>query len=242
MHDCIINPSRRRVEPRLPACGVLAVNPSEIGKMRELASYHHLRQEKLFHSNLYSSDRLFLAGPAVGAPMAVMTLEKLIALGAQNIIVYGWCGALVSPIKAGDIVIPTWALSEEGTSAHYAPVDAEISADPVMRSAVLAALQAGDATTRQGPIWTTDAVFRETREKIAEYGQRGLIAVDMEYSALCTVARFRGVRLAAVMLTSDELYHQQWRPQFGNKAFRNQSKQLLTTLCEMISSGELSGT
>lgn len=241
MSDCIINPTRNSGEPCLPTCGLLAVNPSDMGRVRELARYHRLGQEKLFHASLYSSKDFFLAGPAMGAPMAVMTLEKLIALGAQDIIMYGWCGALVPSVNAGDIVVPTWALSEEGTSTHY-PINCEIAADPVLRQKVLLAMQSEGATVRQGPIWTTDAVYRETRDKVASYGKRGLIGVDMEYSALCTVARFRGIRLAAVMLASDELYHSQWRPQFTNKTFRKKSKQLLATLGTLISSGELSGT
>lgn len=239
MGECVINPTRSRGEPQLPAYGILAVNPSDVERMRQLAGKHDLKRGKLFHANLYLSQTFFLAGPAVGAPMASLTLEKLIALGAQNIIVYGWCGALTAPVKAGDIVIPTWALSEEGTSSHYSR-DGEIAPDPVLRQAVLGSLQNSETTIRQGPVWTTDAVYRETRSKVAEYGQRGLVAVDMEYSALCTIARFRGIRLAAVMLTSDELYREPWQPQFGNKEFRNQSKQLLATLCARISSGELS--
>ena len=38
--------------------------------------------------------------------MAVMALEKLIALGAKNIIVCGWCGSLSQKLKIGDILLP----------------------------------------------------------------------------------------------------------------------------------------
>ena len=54
--------------------------------------------------------------------MAVLTLEKLVALGARALIVYGWCGSLNASLRIGDVLLPTWAVSDEGTSAHY-PVE-----------------------------------------------------------------------------------------------------------------------
>jgi purine-nucleoside phosphorylase len=87
---------------------------------------------------------------------------------------------------------------------------------------------------KQGSIWTTDAVYRETRDKIAKYASQGIVAVDMEYAALKAVAGFRHVKFAAVMLVSDELYHQEWSPRFVQKSFRSDSKIILDRLCTLI--------
>ena len=54
----------------------------------------------------------------------------------------------------------------------------------------------------------------------------------MEYAALCRVAAFRKVELTAVMLVSDELYHENWKPGFGNKLFKEKSKAILNYLVE----------
>ena len=52
----------------------------------------------------------------------------------------------------------------------------------------------------------------------------------MELSALCTVAAYRGIELAAVFLVSDELWHSQWKSGFSCKPFKAKSRELLDFL------------
>lgn len=234
MNKCvIIEPRRNKGEPELPAAGILAANPSDVPRLRELAAKHSLKQHFLFHSGLYSSDHFFLAGPAVGAPMAVMCLEKLIVLGAKDIILYGWCGSLVPALKALDVLVPTWAMSEEGTSVHYESGDRP-QPDTELRNRLSGHCRQSGFTCSEGPVWTTDAPYRETRAKIQRYGAEGIVAVDMEYSALCTVAAYRGVRLAALMLVSDELWRSHWQPQYSRPEFRARSGAVLRSLCSWM--------
>jgi len=230
--ECVINPERGRGEPLLPETGVLAVNPTEAPVLASYAKETQMQRSFLFHSNLYYSDQLFLAGPAVGAPMAVMCLEKLIALGAKKVILYGWCGSLREELRALDVLLPTEALSEEGTSAHYTQSEGRQvpDASPSLYKKLAELLATADFSYQSGKIWTTDAPYRETRTKIAEYAAQGIYGVDMEFSALCTVAAFRGIELAAVMLVSDEIWRQPWQPQFSQKEFKLRSRSLLTLL------------
>lgn len=236
-HDCVINPERGRGEPILPEIGILAVNPSEAPVLAAYAKTAQMQRAFLFHSNLYYSDRLFLAGPAVGAPMAVMCLEKLIALGAKKIVLYGWCGSLQEELRAFDILLPTEALSEEGTSRHYQHQDEQqtrIASSPTLQQRLERILTKADLAYQTGKIWSTDAPYRETRTKVVAYAGQGIYGVDMEFSALCAVAAFRGVELAAAMLVSDEVWQQSWQPQFSRKEFKRKSRKLLTLLCDTL--------
>ncbi|MCI5135903.1 MAG: phosphorylase [Candidatus Electrothrix sp. AW2] len=238
--DCVINPERGRGEPVLPEIGILAVNPSEAPVLAAYAKETQMQRAFLFHSNLYYSKQLFLAGPAVGAPMAVMCLEKLIALGAKKIILYGWCGSLQRELRALDVFLPTEAISEEGTSRHYQKdMQQTLQSTAPSPSAQLHKhlsnlLRAEGISSQTGKIWTTDAPYRETRSKVVEYAEQGISAVDMEFSALCTVAAFRGVELAGAMLVSDEVWQQPWQPQFSQKEFKRKSRKLLTLLCDTL--------
>lgn len=238
MTTCVINPQRNQGEPRLSPAGILAVNPSDTAAFHDLAKHYDLHRAFLFNSELHTGKELFLAGPAVGAPMAVLCLEKLIALGATRIILYGWCGSLVPSLSIGDLFVPTECLSEEGTSSHY-PYSANLAVDDSLSLNLCTALSLKGHQPKQGPIWTTDAVYRETRDKVDRYGAQGVMAVDMEYAALRAVAIFRSVRLAAVFMVSDTLYQQEWTPKFQQKTFRAASKKLLGQLCAMIQSSEL---
>jgi purine-nucleoside phosphorylase len=71
-----------------------------------------------------------------------------------------------------------------------------------------------------GAIWTTDAIYRETRHKVETYQRLNALAVEMEISSLFTVARYRGVDLGALAVVSDELTSFKWRPGFKMKEFK----------------------
>ncbi len=235
-NDCIINPERSGKEPQLPENGMLLINPPEAAQGMRIARQRKGRRFFLYNSNLFvinqDSAPYFMAGPAMGASVAVITLEKLIALGARNIYVLGWCGSLTSKLRTGDILLPTWGVSEEGTSAHY-----PLSFRPESSSGLHCRLSNIFSTVfkvGKGPIWTTDAPYRETREKVNKYGSQGIMAVDMEFSALLTVAAFRNVRLAGAMLVSDELYHSVWQPGFKSKKFREHSRNFLRLLFDNL--------
>ncbi len=238
MSQCIIEPHRARNDPNLPLIGILAVNPTDAAGFGGLTKRFGLRAHALFNANLLYNEGFFLAGPAVGAPMAAICLEKLIALGARRIVVYGWCGSLSPQLAAGELFIPTGGVSEEGTSGHYQGGTGW--RDDAFRMRLVDALAREGCSATLGTIWTTDAVYRETREKIARYGEQKVLAVDMEYTALCAVAAFRGVSLAAAMLVSDELYHGQWAPRLQRKQFRAASKRMLERLCTLLCTGGLS--
>jgi uridine phosphorylase len=239
MADCIINPQRNANEPQLPESGIMLINPAEAALGMRIAGQKKGQRLFLYNSNLFiinqEADPFFLAGPAVGAPMAVLTLEKLIALGAKNIFVLGWCGSLRRELRIGDILLPTWGLSEEGTSAHY-PVSFRPQSALELRNRFNDIFHKAYQIS-QGPIWTTDAPYRETRDKVTQYAGQGIMAVDMEFSALLTVAAFRKVKLAGAMLVSDELYQPVWQPGFKSKSFRKQSRNFLQLLLENFGTG-----
>ncbi len=167
--------------------------------------------------------------------MAVMTMEKLIALGAKNLVVFGWCGSLDPSLKIGDVLLPTWAVSEEGTSNHY-PINKQPASSPGLRAQLSSHLLQHGIPPTQGPVWTTDAPYRETREKVTEYSGRGILGVDMEFSAMSTLAAFRRVEMGAVFIVSDELWQKEWNPGYRNKNFRKKCRSVLEILIEFCGS------
>jgi uridine phosphorylase len=241
MSDVVINPGREKNDPQLPATGLLCVNPTEAKTAARLAREQGAKQHHLFNSLLFvihhgSPDKqYFTAGPAVGAPMAVLTLEKLIALGAGRVIVYGWCGSLQESLTVGDVLLPTWAVSSEGASAHY-PIPGRLESSQKLREELMGFLSKRELKTATGPVWTTDAPYRETKADVAVYREQSIMAVDMEYAALCAVAAFRGIELAAVYLVSDETWRRPWQAGFTHKSFKKKSNMLLETLVDFCAS------
>lgn len=145
----------------------------------------------------------------VGAPHAVIYLEELIACGAKEFINMGTCGGLIKP----GVFICSKAVRDEGTSHHYLPSEKWAFPDVGLSQRLAESFRQNGLDFTLAPGWTTDAPYRETRTEIANYRVEGVATVDMEASALFSVAKFRGVKIASAFAVSDIL-GEKWDPQF----------------------------
>ncbi|WP_055407207.1 nucleoside phosphorylase [Pyrodictium delaneyi] len=149
-----------------------------------------------------------------GAPASAMALELLIAMGAREFIVYGAAGAVHPSVRVYDIVVPTWGVREEGTSYHYLPP--YVVPRPGQRITRILQHELGRTAERlrvklhTGGVWSTDAIFRETRDKVQRYSSMGVLAVDMESTALMAIAMYRRVELGIALVITDELHGKEW--------------------------------
>lgn len=164
----------------------------------------------------------------MGAPMAAMLLEQLIALGARRFLYLGFCGALDATYAIGDLFMPTTAMREEGTSYHYLPACAVAGAASHLNAILQEQADARGVRLRSGPIWTTDAPYRETAQKIQYFQDAGARAVDMEIAALLAVAQYRSCEVCALLVVSDECYHDVWKPGFGAARLRQGCRDAVT--------------
>ena len=236
-YDIIIHPRKGKNEKKLPQNGLLLVNPTEakgvIGTVKQSGGYSRF----LFNSSLAldSQKRFFVAGPAIGSPMAVMTMEKLIALGTRRLILVGWCGAVSNTLHIGDILIPSSSLSGEGTSQYY-PLDSPAVPHSGLFLKINTLFKKKSITVKNGCVWSTDAIFRENRRDLSKLNQEnGVVAIDMEFSALCSVACFRHIEFCAVLIVSDELYRESWHPGFSNERFLKNKQAVMDILLGNIS-------
>ena len=186
---------------------------------------HPIQHQALYHPA--GSPFSVIASP-MGAPMAVMLMEQLIALGARRLLYLGFCGALIPSYCIGDLFLPVQAIREEGTSYHYLPDDVVPCASPHMQAVLHAQAQGRQLPIQQGAIWTTDAPYRETPLKIRQFQEAGVHAVDMEMAALFAVGQYRQCEVGALLVVSDECYHAVWKPGFGASRLRQACDEAVT--------------
>jgi uridine phosphorylase len=148
--------------------------------------------------------------PGVGAPLCAAFLEEAIAMGARRVVACGGSGSLTPDLGAGDIVVPTSAVRDEGTSFHYLAPSRVVDADPDGVAAALALLEERGVPHVAGKVWTTDGLYRETRGRARARRDEGCLVVEMEASAFFAVARFRGVRFAQLLYSGDDLSTDEW--------------------------------
>lgn len=159
---------------------------------------------------VYRGVELALMMAGVGAPVCVGGYEEAFAMGIETAIIFGNCGVLDRSIEDCGIIIPTSALRDEGTSFHYAPPSEEIEVNSRYRRMFTDILDEAGVRYTLGKCWTSDAIYRETRQKIAARKAAGCVCVDMECSAMAALARFRGKEVFQFFYAADNLDGEQW--------------------------------
>lgn len=245
MPDAIIQPRRGKSSPRLGPVAVMAATEPDLGALRGVLGFGFEPGRRLHISRLFTSPAPLsgacLAGPLVGAPYAVMLAETLIAWGARTLVLLGWCGAVSDTVGIGDLVLPTSAFIDEGTSRHYVADASKSTACPSLVETLSAACASQGIAARPGAVWTTDAPFRETPDKVRGYRRQGALAVEMECSALFTLGAFRAVEVAALLVVSDDLSSLTWNPGFKDPRFargREAACSVIAKLCSPLTSLE----
>jgi len=239
LSDGIVIPVKGKNSPNLGPVAVMVSSQTDLSLFCSQTDIDEKKHRNLFVSRLYVGDTaetgFSVVGPFVGAPYAVMLLETLIAWGVKRIVFFGWCGAISHDVKIGDIIIPTGAIIDEGTSKHYRQIDDGVSrpSSNILKNTKEALIKTGLAF-REGIVWSTDAIYRETCEKVIYYQGKDVLAVEMELSALFTVGKFRDVQVGGILVVSDELSTLTWRPGFREQQFKESRKAVVEVIKEII--------
>ena len=123
--------------------------------------------------------------------------------GAVKFIMFGSAGSLDSGLTTGKFVIPTHSYREEGLSYHYAPPADYIEVkNAKIVKAIFDELKLPNVL---GKVWTTDAIYRETKAKFDARKKEGCIAVEMELAGVQAVCDFYGWELYNFLVTGDVL-------------------------------------
>ncbi|MBX5321109.1 MAG: nucleoside phosphorylase [Candidatus Bathyarchaeota archaeon] len=171
----------------------------------------------------------------IGAPAVAMTLEEAIACGARKIVEVGVSGGLQSFLKPGDTIVVTEAIRDEGTSYHYFPPEVWVESSERLRKIFIEQLQRFGIGHHVGAVWSTDGVYRETLGKFRRFRDAGVLAVNMETSAVFAVAKYRKVEAASVQVISDILSESGWLQAFGQQVVRESAKKSVEIALEAIS-------
>lgn len=236
--DAIINPERGTNSPDLGPAAIMVAAEPDFRLLRKLMDVNEKSRRKLVMSSLYigegRDEGCSLIGPLIGAPYAALLFEDIVGWGAEEILFVGWCGAVSPDVSIGDIIVPDSAHIDEGTSRHYGADESVPSVSATgTTERIKAELENRNIPFHAGPIWTTDAVFRETRQKLAFYQSKGVLAVEMETSALFTVAAYRGVSAGAILVVSDELSTGHWKKGFTDNRFRQSRHAAAEAVCDL---------
>ena len=138
----------------------------------------------------------------IGSAMAATdVIEINWKTGADRFILFGSAGALDREATSGRYILPTEAYRDEGMSYHYAEPADYIT---VRNADFLAEVfEKNRFPYVKGRVWTTDAIYMETRELVRKRKSEGCIAVEMELAGVQAVCDYYGFELYDFLAAGD---------------------------------------
>jgi uridine phosphorylase len=202
---------------QVEACALICVIPHDLRAFVKMLQGEPLKPWKGYrevYRGHAGKGRVTIARTPGGAPNCVALAEELAAFGTKQIIFVGYCGSLQPKVRAGDIIVPLEAVREEGTSYHYLPPGVATKPHPEILGVIRDCLQRKKVPFHQGTIWTTDAIYRETKGKVKHYQAEEVLGVEMELAALFAFGMARQVAIGGLLVVADELTAESWHPRF----------------------------
>ena len=144
----------------------------------------------------------------IGGPATASMMEEIHARGVQNFIFFGSCGELTSDIKKGAFIIPTEAYRDEGTSYHYMPASDFVKIKTATQLEEI--FKKNNINYELTKTWTTDALYKETRNKVEKRIQSGCKVVEMECASIMAVANSRNINAYQFLYSDDTLAGESW--------------------------------
>lgn len=163
----------------------------------------------LGYTGTWRGRRVSVQGSGMGQPtLAIYANELFEHYDVQTIVRVGSCGALTEKLAVRDLVIASGACTDSSMNRirfeglDYAPV-ADFG---LLRAAYDAsAALAGDAGVHVGLIFSSDSFYSPRPELTARMVDYGVLAVEMEASALYTLAAKFDRRALAICTVSDHV-------------------------------------
>lgn len=160
------------------------------------------------YKTTYENKDIILYKTLLGGPATVAMIEEMHARGVNNFIFFGSCGELTSSLKKGAFIIPTEAYRDEGTSYHYIPASDFVDvASSTKLEEIFKALNIDYELTK---VWTTDAIYKETKDKVQKRIESGCKIVDMECASIMAVANSKSIGAYQFFYTDDNLDDGNW--------------------------------
>jgi purine-nucleoside phosphorylase len=169
-------------------------------------------------------------GSGMGQPsLAIYANELFDQYAVESVIRVGSCGGLTEKVALRDIVIASGACTDSSMNRirfeglDYAPV---ADFDLLIGAHAAAADHAGDAGVHVGLIFSTDSFYGPRPELMTRMVEYGVLAVEMEASALYTLAAKYDRRALAICTVADQIVT-------GEETSSQEREQTFGTMVEM---------
>ena len=172
-------------------------------------------RQMLGYKGQYHGKDIGIQTTGMGGPSAAIVCEELIELGAQFFIRIGTCGAIHCNMNPGDLLLVSAACMTDGTSqelmdSYMAGTNLKMGFPATSDFEFLC--KAAEEAKKQhipyhiGKVASLDRFYGHSDETYRKLSDIGIAAVEMEAATVLTMATIHGIRAAACMTVSDQVF------------------------------------
>jgi len=190
--------------------------PGDPGRVESIAQYldnpRFLNQNREYTTWIGEINKapVLVMSTGMGGPSTAIAVEELKMAGVKTFIRIGTCGGMADTVEAGDVVIATGAIRQEGTSKEYVPIEFPAIADLKVTNALVLAAKNLGANRHAGVVQCKDSFYgqhspdrmpagNELKDKWQAWIKAGCLASEMESAALYIVAQVLGLKAGCVL-------------------------------------------
>jgi purine-nucleoside phosphorylase len=159
------------------------------------------------YTGTWQGNRVSVQGSGMGMPSISIYLNELFSdYDVQSVVRVGSCGALTEELGLRDMVIASGACTDSAMNRirfeglDYAPV-----ADFHLLRKAYDAAQAQSVRSRVGLLMSGDSFYHPRPELVSRMAEYGVLAIEMEASALYTLAAQHKKQALAICTVSDHV-------------------------------------
>lgn len=157
------------------------------------------------YTGTYKGKRISVQGTGMGVPSISIYVNELIqSYDVQNLIRVGSCGAIKKDVNVRDVILAqTSSTDSQMNRVAFGPIDYAPCADFGLLKKAYDTAEAKNVAVRVGNVFTADQFYNEKPLELMD--QYGILAIEMETTALYTLAAKFGRKALSILTVSDHV-------------------------------------
>ncbi len=195
--------------------GKYCILPGDPGRCELIARYFDdarfvsSNREYVIYTGTLLGEKVSVCSTGIGGPSSAIAMEELFLCGADTFVRVGTAGGIDTRVCAGDCIIATSAVRQDGTSYEYAPFQFPATADFEVVAALKSAAEKLGHSHHVGIVQSKDSFYgQHSPERMATsyqleaqweaWKRLGVLCSEMEAATQFVVGSTLGARCGGV--------------------------------------------
>jgi len=174
--------------------------------LEDVLCYNEVRG-MLGFTGTYKGQRISVQGTGMGIPSTSIYVNELISeYGVKNLMRVGTCGSMQEQVHVRDVILAQASCTDSSVNHHnFGGYDFSPIANFKMLKTAYDLGVAKGLKLHVGNVFSSDIFYRDDTSVVQKFMKYGVLAVEMETTAIYTLAAKFGVNALTLLTVSDHL-------------------------------------